>query len=151
MTSYAATHKVSEFKKIYPTFYLFHRDNYLLNKETSDFIVWGDPYSEFKKFKMITAYLKGFELLKMRLKEMGFTLMNNPTDADAIAAYRVQIGNSDPMLARGYEAYIASLRFIDPKTKDTLMLVSTETKELIMIRNIDNETEELVRRIAKEE
>lgn len=145
-STHGAEHRLSDFKKIYPTIYLFPRDVDMLKAKTSEFILLRDPHSEFVQNGKTKAYLKAFDKLKNKLQEKGFVLTARPEDADAIAAFRAQIGLYD--LIGGYMCHTTSLRIIDIETKDTLLILTTAEPSLVT-RNIDGETDKLIQLIGR--
>jgi len=119
----AASHKLSEYKKLFVTIYLFPKDKEYLAEDSKDIFLTGDIDKKFNKKQEGKLYLKALASLKKKLTEKGFVIVESPDDADAIAALNIHFGYTDPIM--GKTAQNTSLRVLDPATHDTLMIIFT--------------------------
>lgn len=133
ITCYAnsAVHTLSEFKKLYPTFYILPNDVKYLKERPGDFFLTGDIQGQFNN-KSDNKYLhECFNRLKDHMKEKGFILVDSPQEADAILAFRIQLA--------GYDVYHecsrgSSIRIIDPINNDTIMILYSPGYEFLTLK-----------------
>jgi hypothetical protein len=128
-------HRLSDFKKLYVTLYLMPTDSNSLTQPVNGIYLTGDPAELLKKQMSKKPYLAAIDKLKSKLTSLGFTLVNSPQEADAVAALRVEMGPYE--LFSGQSAGSASLRLIDFQSNDTLMIIFTEGS--FISKNVDGE------------
>ena len=141
LRAHGAMHTLSEFKKLYTTFYVLPYDMRYLKERPPSFFLDGDIGSYFND-NLDNKYLfETFRRLQEHLMNRGFILVDSPEKADAILAFRVQLA--------GYDVYHecarnASIRLIDPVTHDTIMLLYTPGMSFLTLkRDLYDELNEL--------
>lgn len=127
----AAVHTLSEFKKLYPTFYILPPDAQYLKEKPAGCFLEGNIESKFNDHKDNKYLFETFNRLKNHLREKGFILVDSPQKADAILAFRIQLA--------GYDVYHecarnASVRLIDPVSNDTIMILYTPGFEFMTLK-----------------
>jgi hypothetical protein len=143
--SYAngAVHTLSEFKKLYLTYYILPNDLRYLKEKTRDFFLTGNLQEQFNDNKDNKYLHECFKRLKDHMKEKGFILVDSPREADAILAFRIQLA--------GYDVYHecsrgSSIRVIDPINNDIIMMLYSPGFEFLTLkRDVYDELNELIK------
>lgn len=140
----ATEYDLGDFQKLYLTFYVYPGDS-IAKSNVKDFLFFGDFEYDIDHEEANGVYFKAFEYFKQEMEKMGFVLVDNPRDADAIGAFRLHVSNWDPIT--GHQARSGSFRVIDYDSKDTLYIVYTTPP--MVTRSLKGEAKELLKNIKK--